>query len=112
MRSIFSVWNLEGFSHFLSEISLSTDSLSLGYVHLPGGARKHILQFQGSNDVDILGNYSILLVSFPHHVLTIVNCINSGFLALYTLVAVLWNHACCQTSFSVLTTVCLSETDL
>lgn len=65
-----------GFSHFLNEISLSIDSLSLGYVRLPGGARKHILHFQGSNDVDILGNYSILLVSFPYHVLTIVNCIN------------------------------------
>lgn len=52
------------------------------------------------------------LVSFPCHVLTIVDCIHSGFLALNKVVAVLWNHACCQTSFSVLITFCLSETDL
>lgn len=53
-----------GFSHFLNEISLSTESLSLGYVHLPGGARKHVLHFWGSDDVDILGNYSIFWFLF------------------------------------------------
>lgn len=59
-----------------------------------------------------MGNYSILLVSFLCHVLIIVNCINSGFLALNKLVAALWNHACCQTSFSFLTTFGLLKTDL